>query len=150
MGSGILGLAVMFWLVLHPRPGLTALVLIPLVLLVAGQLYLPESKRAIQVWFDSRVLVELAEGGTVEEPLEEPMRLSGKVIQPSHFKQWHEFEIVPCRYWLLLVLGASSLVAVGAIQRLDTQRFRLQPSRSALFWRFFLDDMCDYGLALVS
>ena len=137
MGSGILGLAVVFWLVLHPAPGLTALVLVPFVLLVAGQLCLPQSKRAIQVWFDPRILVELAEGGTVEEPLEESMRLSGKIIQPSYFKQWHEFEIVPCRYWLLLVLGVSSLVAAGAIQRLDTRGFGFNGIGPLYFGVFF-------------
>ena len=137
MGSGILGLAVVLWLALHPTPGLTVLVLIPLALMVAGQLYLPQSKRAIQVWFDPRILVEVAEGDTLEVPLEEPMRLSGRVIQPSHFKQWHEFEIVPCRYWLLLVLGASSLVAAVAIHRLDTRDFGFNGIGPLYFGAFF-------------
>lgn len=138
MGTGILGLIAAFWLALHPVAGLTVVALVPLALIAAGQLYLPRSKWAIQVWFDPKILVHLAEGEAFELPLEQQMRLSGMDVQPSHFKQWHEFEIVTHRYWLLLAIGVASLAGVGTIQKLDTRDFGFNGISpvywGALFW----------------
>jgi hypothetical protein len=138
MGMGILGLIAAFWLAVYPVEGLTMVALVPFALIAAGQLYLPRSKRAIQVWFDPKILIELAEGETIELPLEQHMRLSGIDVQPSHFKQWHEFEVVTYRYWLLLALGLASLAGVVAIHRLGTRDFGFNGIGplywGALFW----------------
>jgi hypothetical protein len=139
MGTGIVGLFAVFWLTLHPAQGLTTLALLPFLLLVAGQLYLPDSKRAIQVWFDPKILVILSDDDATEVPFEQTTRISGKVLSPSYFKQWHEFRIVSCRHWLFLSLGAASLCAAGAIQLVKNWAFE---GFNLLYWGALLWTPC--------
>jgi hypothetical protein len=112
---GVLGLAAALLFPLVQSYVLFTLAVAPLALLVFGQFYLPRSKRTIQVWFapivddDGELLT--AEPGT---PF---LRLSGKDLTYSSFKQWHEFEIVTHRFWLLLAIGFISLIAVWLVWR---------------------------------
>jgi hypothetical protein len=139
MGSGIIGLVVVFWLTLHPVQALTAVALMPFLLLAIGQFYLPNSKRAIQVWFDPKILVQLFGDDHIELPVEQRVHLSGRILSPSYFKQWHEFQIVSCRYWLLLILGAASLGGAGAIQSMKD--FPID-AFSGLYWGAWLWAPC--------
>ena len=93
---------------------LVAMSAIPLLLLLIGQLILPRSRRSIRVWFNPIVL----EIGDELVPLFDegaPMsRLSGRDLTYSSFQQWHDFEIVPHRFWLLAAIGLLSPVAIWA------------------------------------
>ena len=95
---------------------LTAMALAPLLLLVAGQFYLPRSKHAIQVWFNPIVIEFEGEQFSVD-PGTPVGRLSGKELTYSYFKQWHEFEIMSCRHWLLGAIGVFCLGSVWLVWR---------------------------------
>ena len=43
------------------------------------------------------------------------MKLSGKFVLPTYFKQWHEFTIVPHHFLLLMGIGVTSLIAAASI-----------------------------------
>ena len=87
---------------------LAAMAIIPLGLLAVGQVILPRSKRSIRVWFNpifvelDDELIPLAQG----TPLG---RLSGRNLVYSYFRQWHDFEIVAHRLWLVAGIGLASL-----------------------------------------
>src|SRR5262245_35868517 len=93
---------------------LVAMSVIPLLLLIIGQFILPRSRRSIRVWFNPIVL----EIGDELIPLFDegaPMgRLSGRDLIYSSFKQWHDFEIVAHRFWLVAAIGLLSLGAIWA------------------------------------
>src|SRR5690348_6989192 len=104
LALGVLGLAAALLFPLIQTYVLFTLALMPFALLAIGQLFLPHSKRSIQVWFNPSVLDDQ------DEPLSfEPgtafLRLSGKNLPNTFFRQWHEFEIVVHRFWLLSAIG---------------------------------------------
>src|SRR4051812_2393430 len=107
---GIVGLAAAFLLPAFQSYLLFMMAISPLILLVLGQFWLPRSKRTIQVWF-SPIIFEMDGELISAEPGTPPGRLSGKDMAYSFFKQWHEFEIITHRHWLLSAVGFSSLVA---------------------------------------
>jgi hypothetical protein len=94
----------------------------PLVLLAVGQVWLPRSKRVIQVWFNP-IILELDGERISPEPGTPFGRLSGNNLTYSLFKQWHEFEIVTHRFWLLAGIGLSSLTAVWLISLIKGSLF---------------------------
>jgi hypothetical protein len=63
--------------------------------------------------------------------LEKRIRLSGKSLSHSYFKQWLEFQIVSRRYWLLLILGTASPGAAGTIQLMKDLSFE---GISGFYW----------------
>ncbi|HEY2499783.1 MAG TPA: hypothetical protein VGK24_22200 [Candidatus Angelobacter sp.] len=108
---GIVGLAAAFLLPAIQSYLLLMMAISPLVLLVLGQFWLPRSKRIIQVWINP--LVFEMDGEIISAEPGTPFgRLSGKDLAYSFFKQWHEFEIITHRHWLLAAVGFSSLAAV--------------------------------------
>lgn len=108
---GIVGLVAAFLLPVVQNYLLFAMAITPLVLLVIGQFWLPRSKRTIQVWFNP-IVIEY-DGELISlEPGTPIGRLSGKDLAYSFFKQWHEFEIVTHRFFLLAGIGLISLGAV--------------------------------------
>ncbi len=111
---GVVGLVAAFLIPAVQGYLLSAMAISPLVLLVVGQFWLPYSKRIIQVWFNPIVL-ELDAELISPEPGTPFGRLNGKNLTYSLFKQWHEFEIVTHRFWLLAGIGLSSLAAVWLI-----------------------------------
>jgi hypothetical protein len=121
---GIIGLAAAFLLPAVQNYVLTAMALCPLVLLLAGQFYLPRAKRTIQVWFNP-IVIEYE--GELISPVEGmPLaRLSGKELTFSFFKQWHDFKIITHRFWLLAGIGLSSLAAAGLAWELQDSLFGL-------------------------
>lgn len=111
---GIIGLAAAFLLPFVQNYVLFAMAISPLVLLVIGQFWLPRSKRIIQVWFNP-IVIE-CDGEVISlEPGTPIGRLSGKALAYSFFKQWHEFEIVTHRFFLLAGIGLISLGAVWLV-----------------------------------
>jgi len=108
---GIAGLAAAFLIPAIQGYLLSVMAISPLILLVAGQFWLPRSKRIIQVWFNP-IIFELDGELISAEPGTPLGRLSGRDLVYGFFKQWHEFEIVTHRYWLLAGIGLSSLAAV--------------------------------------
>jgi hypothetical protein len=108
---GIAGLAAAFLIPAIQGYLLSVMAISPLILLVAGQFWLPRSKRIIQVWFNP-IIFELDGELISAEPGTPLGRLSGRDLVYGFFKQWHEFEIVTHRYWLLAGMGLSSLAAV--------------------------------------
>jgi hypothetical protein len=111
---GVLGLAAAFLLPFIQNYILFAMALTPLILLLVGQFYLPRSNRAIRVWFNP-IVVELDGELVSVEPGTPVGRLSGRELAFSHFKQWHDFEIVTHRFWLLAGIGLLSLGAASAV-----------------------------------
>jgi hypothetical protein len=108
LALGVVGLTLAFLVQEVNFYVLSGMALAPLTLLVAGQFYLPRSKHAIQVWFNP-IVIEF-EGERISlEPGTPVGRLSGKELTYSYFKQWHEFEIVTHRHWLLAAIGFFSL-----------------------------------------
>jgi hypothetical protein len=108
LAMGVLGLAAALLLPVVQVYVLSVMALCPLALLAAGQFYLPRSKRAIQVWFNP-IVIELDDELISPEPGIPLGRLSGKELTYSIFKQWHEFEVVTHRHWLLAGIGFFSL-----------------------------------------
>lgn len=103
---GALGLVVAFSFSFIESYLLIAIAATPLVLLIAGQFYLPRSQRSIQVWFNPVVI----DGEIISPEAGQPFaRLNGKVISYSHFRKSHDFEIVTHRFWLLGLIGLFSL-----------------------------------------
>jgi hypothetical protein len=101
---------------------LSIMAISPLILLGVGQFWLPRSKRNIQVWFNP-IIVE-ADGEVFSPELGTSLaRLSGKNLTYSLFKQWHEFEIVTHRFWLLAAIGLSSLAAVWFVSLIKGSLF---------------------------
>lgn len=111
---GVLGLAIALLFQSVAPYVLYGIAIAPLALLSIGQFYLPRSKRSIQVWFNPIVLELNGELVPLEHGF--PLgRLSGKELTYGAFKQWHEFDIVPHRFWLLAVIGFLSLGAFGLL-----------------------------------
>lgn len=107
---GLVGLITLFAAQIFYGYFLVVAALCPLVFLIVGQFYLPRSRRSIQVWLSPVVLT--VNGEPVSAVPGMPLgRLSGKEIIYRPFKQRHDFEIVPYRFWLLLVIGLISLGA---------------------------------------
>src|SRR5262249_14960251 len=120
---GILGLAAAFLLPAVQNYLLYAMADIPVVLLAAGQFYLPRSKRAIQVWFNP-IVIDL-DGELISPEAGAPCgRLSGKTLTYSFFKQWHEFEIVTHRFWLLAGIGIFSFGALWPVWQVKDDVFK--------------------------
>ncbi len=90
---------------------LSAMAISPLLLLAVGQVFLPRSKRSIRVWFNP-IVIELGDEQVPLEPGFPLGSLSGRELVYSYFKQWHDFEIVTHRFWLLAGIGLLSLGAV--------------------------------------
>ena len=91
---------------------LFAMACVPLALLIAGQFVLPRSKRSVSVWFNP-IVIELEDEMIVPIDPGTPLgRLSGRDLVYSAFRQWHDFEIVPYRFWLLAAIGLLSLGSV--------------------------------------
>jgi len=122
LALGIVGLAAALLLPVVQNYLLFAMAISPLLLLVIGQFWLPRSKRTIQVWFNP-IVIEY-EGELVSlEPGTPIGRLSGKALAYSFFKQWHEFEIVTHRFFLLAGIGLISLGAVWLAWRVKDSLF---------------------------
>lgn len=101
---------------------LFAMACVPLALMVAGQLILPRSKRSISIWFNP-IVIEL--DNEIRVPIDPgtPLgRLSGRDLVYSSFRQWHEFEIVAYRFWLLAVIGLLSFGSIW-VSRQNTLNF---------------------------
>jgi hypothetical protein len=97
---GLVGLIFVFGIQIFFSYFLIAAALCPFLLLMVGQLYLPRSRRSIQVWLNPVVLT--AQGELIPAEPGMPLgRLSGKEISYSYFKQRHDFRIVTHRFWLL-------------------------------------------------
>jgi hypothetical protein len=115
---------------------LFAMACVPLALMIAGQFILPRSKRSVSVWFNPTVI-------DLEVPINPgtPLgRLSGRVLVFSAFKQWHDFEIVPYRFWLLAAIG---LLSLGSIWISSQKELGFFPNASffyltAFIWAFLL------------
>ena len=91
-------------------------------MLLLGQFFLPRSKRSIQVWFNP-IVIEY-EGELISlEPGTPLGRLSGKTLLYGAFKQWHEFEIVTHRFFVLSAIGLISLGAVWLALRVKDSLF---------------------------
>ena len=119
---GIVGLVAAFLIPAIQGYLLSVMAISPLVLLAVGQFWLPRSKRVIQVWFYP-IILEL-DGELISlEPGTPSGRLSGKNLTYSLFKQWHEFEIVTHRFWLLAGIGLSSLAAVWLVSLIKESLF---------------------------
>ena len=102
---------------------LFAMAVVPLVLLIAGQLILPRSKRSISVWFNP-ILIELDhEIVVVPDPGTPVGRLSGRTLVYSAFRQWHDFEIVPHRFWLMAAIGLLSLGSIWVASQKELNFF---------------------------
>jgi len=118
LALGTLGLAAALLFPLVQNYVLFTLALTPLALLVIGQLYLPHSKRTIQVWFNPKLLDDDDDFDAMGSSIPF-LRLSGKELSYSFFKQWHEFEIVNHRFWLLSAIGLISLFMVWLVWRAE-------------------------------
>ena len=119
---GVLGLVAAFLIPAIQSYLLSVMATTPLVLLAVGQFWLPRSKRIIQVWFNPIILEP--EGELISPEPGTPFgRLSGKNLTYSLFKQWHEFEIVTHRFWLLTAIGLSSLAAVWLVSLIKASLF---------------------------
>ena len=116
-GLGIVGLAAAFLIPLILDYLVLAFAACPLALLVLGQIYLPRSKRSIQVWFNPILIESQGELFYLEEPGDPVGRLNGRELKYSFFKQWHEFEIVTHRFFLLGGIGLSALAALWLTSR---------------------------------
>jgi hypothetical protein len=119
---GVVGLVAAFLIPAIQGYLLSVMAISPLVLLAVGQFWLPRSKRVIQVWFNP-IIFELEGELFSLEPGTRVGRLSGKNLTYSLFKQWHEFEIVTHRFWLLAGIGLSSLAAVWLISLIKDSLF---------------------------
>jgi hypothetical protein len=97
---------------------LAAMAVIPLGVLAVGQVILPRSKRSIRVWFNPIFvemdddLIPLSQGTAIG-------RLSGRNLAHSYFKQWHDFEIIAHRFWLLAGIGLISLAGIWMSWRVE-------------------------------
>jgi hypothetical protein len=126
--SGIAGLILVCAVQFYVVDLLVGIALLPFLFLISGQVILPKHCRTIWVllepiiidfenmreWLDESEAAQLAE--IVNAP-----RLSGKVLERSYFKQWHEFEVVPHHFLLLLAVGVVSLgVAILILALKDT------------------------------
>jgi len=114
---GTVGLILAFLIQFYVLGLLIGIALLPFSFLVIGQFLLPKSRRAIQVylqpiglefedepeWLDTEAREQL------DKALNAPARLSGRSIPPSYFKQWHEFQVEPHHFLLLLLVGLVSL-----------------------------------------
>lgn len=118
LALGMLGLAAALLFPIVQGYFLFTMALTPLVLLVLGQFFLPRSKRIIQVWFNATIPDDEDEPLT-PEPGSPFLRLSGKDLPYSFFKQWHEFKIVTHRFWLLSAIGFMSLLMVWLAWRIQ-------------------------------
>lgn len=116
-GMGLIGLIAVFAVQIYFAYTLIAIALIPLALLIVGQFYLPHSRRAVSVWFDPAVFEHSAHGAVL------PLRLSGKELKYTYFKQSHEFKIVTHRFWLLGIIGVLSLSAAAFASRVDDKEY---------------------------
>jgi hypothetical protein len=119
---GVIGLSAAFLIQVVQGYLLTFMALCPIVLLLFGQFYLPHAKRTIQVWFNPIVIEH--EGELISPEPGTPFgRLSGKTLLYSFFKQWHEFEIITHRFFLLSVIGFISLGAAWLAWRIKNSLF---------------------------
>jgi hypothetical protein len=142
LALGILGLAIAFLLPSVQNYVLFGLALVPFVLLVAGQMVLPRSKRIIRVWFDP-IILKIHGISIAVEPGTPAGRLSGRDMVYGYFKQWHEFEIVTHRF---LVLAAIGLLSLGAM----ALAWRVQDSfitGASLYYLLFFAWMVLVGMA---
>ena len=96
IGFGLVGLIVWFSMSLQPQKTITFFLVVPPLLVILGQLWIPKRKHAIQVWIDPKV----------EQDADDPamLRVSGKLLTFGFFKKWHEFEVEPANVWLLVIV----------------------------------------------
>jgi len=111
LGCCIVGLAAALLIPVIQSSVLFVMALVPLALLVFGQINLPRSRRSFRIWFDP-IIIDLGDEVISLEPGTPLGRLSGREIIYSSFKQWHDFEIVTHRFWLLAAIGLLSLASV--------------------------------------
>jgi hypothetical protein len=82
---GVAGLVLVFLAINYLYWILLAFAILPILLLVAGQLVIPTGRHQFQVWLDNSSF----------EGIEEiPSRICGNEITFGFFKKWHEFEVV--------------------------------------------------------
>lgn len=107
---GVAGLfvaiALRFWL----KYAMVIVAGLPLLMIIAGQLYLPESKRSIRLWMNPNLLPYTDQVS---------LRLSGKPLSLGYFKQWHDFQIEVCHRWLLAILILASFAGILVIWETD-------------------------------
>jgi hypothetical protein len=97
---GFFGLLFVFTSSFYLRWALFAYALVPILLLIAGQVIVPTRKYQVQVWMDS----DSAPGIEVV-----PTRICGRDISIGYFKKWHEFQIDCKNFLLLTTVGLISL-----------------------------------------
>ena len=102
---GLVALALLFLFPPYAHYLACGIALGPLLLLIAGQLYLPRSKQSIQVWLDPNIAAERGEVA---------LRLSGRTVTYGYFKRWYEFTIVARHFVLLAGIGIASFSAATA------------------------------------
>jgi hypothetical protein len=105
----------------------------PLLLMIAGQLCLPNARRVLTV----RLNPELFDGDFGEDI---PLRLHGKTITPRYFQRWYEFTVVTHNF---ILLGCMGLVSLGTTATLwifhDSVLTYLFPLRLlAMLWIYFV------------
>jgi hypothetical protein len=118
-----IGLALALLIPPAQRYILFAMAIVPLALLAVGQLILPRSKRSISVWFNPIVIELDNELVVVPDPGMPLGRLSGRDLVYSAFRQWHDFEIVTHRFWLLAAIGLLSLGSIWVSNQNELQFF---------------------------
>lgn len=128
---GLIGLITVFAVQIYFAYTVIAVALIPLALLIIGQLYLPDSKRTVSVWFNPAILNLIDYDD--KEPLIPAARLSGKELKYTYFKQSHEFKIVTHRFWLLGIIGVLSLLVATFASRIDDEEFFFHALRFMYF-----------------
>lgn len=127
-GIGLIAVIALFAFQIFYAYAVIVFALVPLALLILGQLYLPDSKRKVSVWFNPAVFDRGNEpaGDEFHIPI---TRLSGKELNYTWFRQSHEFEIVTHRFWLLGTIGMVSLVAAAFASRMAEKDFFLNTMR---------------------
>lgn len=106
---------------------------VPLSLMITGQFVLPRSKRSINVWFNP-IMIELEDEIVPLDPGTPLGRLSGKALVYSAFRQWHDFEIVTHRFWLLAAIG---LLSFGSIWVSSQNTLNFFPGASFFYFTAF-------------
>lgn len=104
LGTGVLfaALSLHFW----EKWALLVVTAVPLIFLIAGQLYLVDSKRCIRLWMNPAVL---------EDGDQATLRLSGKIVSHGFFKRWYEFEIQVGNLWWLGIVALTSLATMAGV-----------------------------------
>lgn len=105
----------------------------PLLLMIAGQLCLPNTRRVLRVGLNPELFDD-----AIGEDI--PLRLNGKTITLGYFQRWYEFTVVTHNF---ILLGCVGLVSLGTTAALwifrDSVLTYLLPLRLlAMFWIYFV------------